>query len=432
MEWMRRFHSLGLVALGLAIVAPSCATGAVDTSTNEVIPETKDDGGSGSVPSSGCSPACASDQVCSSGVCVSPTTDADRDGVTAATDCDDHDPKVFPGAAEVCNGKDDDCNGKVDETFDADGDGFATCDAPGKAADCDDKDPKIHPGAAEICNEKDDDCNGKVDDGFDKDNDGFFACARGTVPADCDDAVATINPGATEVCNGKDDDCDGAVDDLAVTLNSNGTNASLVAPVNAHWAFAGNATLVPTSPGWVRLNDDAPDQAGALWWNASYVFDTFDMTATIWMTNKPTGADGMSFAWIAGANVAALGSGPGYGVVGVAGGGYAVAIDTYQNVPADQPVPFLVLLNTTAPGTRIAVAGLPNIRDAQNHILRVKLLAGKVSAWIDSILYFNEVPIPGYVAFSGHWGFTGGTGGASEAHWVKDVLMTFPTQGCVP
>ena len=41
--------------------------------------------------------------------------DRDRDGFTVSEgDCDDEDPEVHPGAAEVCNAKDDDCDGEVD------------------------------------------------------------------------------------------------------------------------------------------------------------------------------------------------------------------------------------------------------------------------------------------------------------------------------
>ncbi len=100
-------------------------------------------------------------------------------------DCDDGDSAVHPGAAEVCNGVDDDCDDAVDEGLvfetywpDADGDGagdatadpVSTCDgAPfGHVADdgdCDDGDSSIHPGADEVCNEVDDDCDGQVDEG---------------------------------------------------------------------------------------------------------------------------------------------------------------------------------------------------------------------------------------------------------------------------
>lgn len=82
--------------------------------------------------------------------------DSDGDGQAATalgecgTDCDDHDDTVYVGAGELCDGKDNDCNGKVDETattwyVDCDGDGFApakaesiqTCDKPGPPTSCD-------------------------------------------------------------------------------------------------------------------------------------------------------------------------------------------------------------------------------------------------------------------------------------------------------
>jgi len=44
---------------------------------------------------------------------------------------------------------------------DADGDGFDQCD-PGP--DCDDLDPLVFPGAAELCNDRDDDCDGETDE----------------------------------------------------------------------------------------------------------------------------------------------------------------------------------------------------------------------------------------------------------------------------
>ena len=41
--------------------------------------------------------------------------DADEDGAPLQEDCDDTDATVFPGAEEVCDGVDNDCNGEIDE-----------------------------------------------------------------------------------------------------------------------------------------------------------------------------------------------------------------------------------------------------------------------------------------------------------------------------
>jgi hypothetical protein len=422
---MQRALSFGLVAVGLAVLAPSCATGAVGDSTSEVVSPTGDAAGA-----PGC-PPCGAGELCSGGACAPASTDADNDGFPLSNDCDDRNKDIHPGATEICNGKDDNCDGKIDEGFDLDNDGFATCAVPGKSADCDDKNPAINPGATETCNNVDDNCDGKVDEGFDKDNDGFYACAHGSIAIDCDDADPKIHPGATEICNNKDDDCNGKIDEIPALLSG-----SLFAPVDTHWFTAGSGAKYPAAGvtnGWARLTDDLPDQAGALWWNASYLFDTFDMTATIWIANKPTGADGMAFAWIAGSNMTAVGSGPGFGVAGIAGGGYAVAIDTYQNT-GEPAVPYLLVFKTDNLAVPIHKnTAIGNIRNGADHLLRVRLDAGKVNVWLDGTHYVIDLPLPGYLPFSGHWGFTGGTGGASEAHWVKDITMQFPNgQKCVP
>jgi hypothetical protein len=137
--------------------------------------------------------------------------DADLDGSPDDVDCDDDDPDVFPGAEEACNATDDDCDGQIDEDFDADGDGWlldiAACDGLPGAGDCDDDDPDVSPDAQERCNDIDDDCNGRIDDVEDDDGDGFDACE------DCDDADPDVFPGAEELCNGVDDDCSGAADE---------------------------------------------------------------------------------------------------------------------------------------------------------------------------------------------------------------------------
>lgn len=186
--------------------------------------------------------------------------DMDGDGFAACEDCNDMDAAIHPGAAEICDYVDNNCDASVDDeddgldpatrsTFyvDADGDGFGDEALPvercfedegavsGDAGfDCDDDDETINPDAIEVCDELDNDCDGNVDDDdddrvastifyIDHDGDGhgstdYLTTACG-VPAgyttssdDCDDLSAAVYPGADERCDGLDNNCDGDID----------------------------------------------------------------------------------------------------------------------------------------------------------------------------------------------------------------------------
>jgi hypothetical protein len=123
----------------------------------------------------------------------------------------------------VCDGLDDNGNGLIDEGCDDDGDGYcdeamlvvgspAVCPAGG--GDCDDTNPVTHPGAAEICDGSDNDCDGQVDEGLGSSSCGVGVCAR-TV-SDCVGGAAQMcvpGPARAEACNGLDDNCNGQIDE---------------------------------------------------------------------------------------------------------------------------------------------------------------------------------------------------------------------------
>jgi hypothetical protein len=183
--------------------------------------------------------------------------DQDGDGSPASVDCDDGDGSIHPGADELCNGVDDDCDGVVDEEAvdaatwcdDDDGDGHGdpeacavACEAPSgtltasQADDCDDRDPGIHPSAEELCNGVDDDCDDEVDEEaadavslwLDQDGDGHGDPATTTTGCpdtegwsssddDCDDDEPLAAPSLEETCNdGIDNDCDGGANDCKI------------------------------------------------------------------------------------------------------------------------------------------------------------------------------------------------------------------------
>lgn len=139
------------------------------------------------------------------GVTVEPAAvDRDQDGYLE--DCDPQDPRIHPDALDICDGVDNNCDGRVDEPYDLDADGFL---AEGclEGDDCDDRDASFHPGAPETCDGRDHDCDGVRDNPGDEDGDGYDACL------DCDDGDPGISPEAVETCDGVDQNCDGAADE---------------------------------------------------------------------------------------------------------------------------------------------------------------------------------------------------------------------------
>ena len=233
-----------------------------------------------------------------------PFFDVDNDGFCSDVDCDDTNPNINPGATEICDGIDNNCDGQIDEGVmisfyaDTDGDGFGdpnnsieACTLPtgyvSDNTDCDDTNTSINPSATETCDGIDNNCDGQIDEGetntyfADTDGDGFgdinFPTQACSVPTgyvsdntDCDDSAANVNPGATEVCDGIDNNCDGQIDEEVSNIYYADTdNDGFGDPNNSI-----QACTVPT--GYVSNNTDCDDTNTSVNPSATEICDGID------------------------------------------------------------------------------------------------------------------------------------------------------------
>lgn len=215
--------------------------------------------------------------------------------VTNNSDCNDANAIIKPGAAELCNLVDDNCNGQVNEGLvfanyyiDTDQDGFGAGTPTSSCTpifgnfvtnnlDCNNNNANIRPNASEICNSIDDNCNTLIDDGItfvnyyiDTDGDGYGAgtainsCSSPgagyvTNNTDCNNTNAAIRPGATEICNAIDDNCNNLIDDGLTFVN-------YYIDTDSDGFGAGSATSSCSNPGagYVSNNTDCINSNAAI------------------------------------------------------------------------------------------------------------------------------------------------------------------------
>ena len=384
----------------------------------------------------------------------------------ADDDCDDADPDRFPGNTEKCDGKDNNCNGQVDEGVlsvfyvDEDGDGWGAsynqaeaCEKPegfvAKAGDCNDFNGAIHPSAAETCNDVDDDCNGTVDEAdptkpadplalvaiyVDLDGDGAgtkqgatsYKClydtdgdgAGDTPPlgyslskTDCNDSNSTVYPGAPEKCDGILNDCNAPLADQQCPTLCKGSW-----PVNvggsAGYAVIGQLDgdneleVVSQNEGTVRV----VDHDGSLKWSKSvsqsYSYPTladFNGDDTLDLVVPAHGGHIYILNGSDGATLADLVTGTNAGYYGAAA--FDVDMDGQTDVIAAGSAPYKLLLLNPDLTVKESVTLAP--------------LAGETFFLSTPALYdFDADGVPEITLGSGHWGCKSSPETCKGRHYV--------------
>ncbi len=181
-----------------------------------------------------CNPACTEEsETCFKGQCVpfGNPDDKDGDGSLVGEDCDDFNREILPGAHEYCDGMDNNCDGLTDEGCpDCEDGGVQACSSDiGECVaglqNCTDGGWEICPGTGplpELCDSKDNDCDGLTDEVCPCEDGHEFFCGidEGICAVGVQSCVEGLWSGChngelprTEICNGLDDDCDGLTDE---------------------------------------------------------------------------------------------------------------------------------------------------------------------------------------------------------------------------
>ena len=171
--------------------------------------------------------------------------DGDADSSPVCDDCDDADAAIFPGATELCDGIDNDCDATTvftGEDTDADSDGEVTC------LDCDDADPLSYTGAPELCDGLDNDCNAVVDD--------FIESTQFTVPS------LSVGPDS------------GTVTTSTITMSTSGAIADINIAMDLNHGDFAELEIDITSPSGTTVRLQDPSQFTTARGNsAAVVFD---------------------------------------------------------------------------------------------------------------------------------------------------------------
>jgi hypothetical protein len=236
----------------------------IDNDCNGCIDDSDDDNDGWTECDTGTSEVCELCDGCTELDCL---TNPNLSGclVVLAYDCDDSDNFVYPCANETpYDGLDQDCD--LYDLCDVDDDGYEAEECPKdsvqfpeKERDCDDSDPAVNPNASEgdpetggTADGKDNDCNGVVDDPYqDQDGDGYTVLEGDCLDDPSDPNSQYVNPKATEVCDDLyDNDCNGffndGCDNARVYASAKGGGLCASAPGDGPGAGGGALLLMLT------------------------------------------------------------------------------------------------------------------------------------------------------------------------------------------
>ena len=314
--------------------------------------------------------------------------------VSSATDCDDGERAVYPGASEVCDGLDNDCDSLTDDDDpgrllasttrwydDLDADGYGDASASTQACDA--------PSAA------------VADD------------------TDCDDGDAAVNPGASEDCDDLDNDCDGVVDQVVYFESDldGGLPSGIVLNGDATWVRAG-------SDGQVRLTSIDYYQVGAAL--LSDLVPADDLVISLrFTTGGGDGADGLAVGLLDPTTPdTAIGVyGEGLGLYGLTG--YAVELDTYQNYPKDPDNNHIALMDTTTLNALVSSSAIPNLDDGVERALVLTKSGDHFTVTLDGATVFTTT-VTGFPYSEVRVALSASTGGLTNNHYVDDITVMCP------
>ena len=181
--------------------------------------------------------------------------------------------KFNPSATEICDGVDNNCDGKTDPAgtsgckmyyTDADGDGYGvtasgvclcvanTTTSADALGDCNDGQFSVNPGMNEVCDGLDNDCNGATDDGSASDTCDGGSCVAGACASPCPSGYVDLNASAT-------DGCECAITATSAGATCGGAQSLGDLPEGATMTVGGQ--VMPGEAGdWYTFNSiDAPD-----------------------------------------------------------------------------------------------------------------------------------------------------------------------------